>query len=349
MYFSYSQAQLTVRLGLTLLLFGCAAPGGFGAGSKLRRALGEAPPALTLASLTTPADNPGAGRRELHALSRQSAPAARLRTAFLLGESHRGEDGIRVLNAVLHGDKQHGPTVVSMARYLRSELLEARGESDRAAYDRSIALDLAQDPDLRQRLYNREAARHAQRHVPAAPVAQSTIEVRPRAMWQAKPPRPMKPMGSISRLTVHHSGVTARSPSLAATRTAIQAIQRHHQQQQGWADIGYHYVVDSLGRVWSGRDAAWQGAHAGGEANRGNLGICLLGNFAERSQRPSAAQIDALEHLIAGLLGKHGLTMDSVATHGELRHTDCPGASLQLEVDRIRGFGGRLAQSPRQD
>ena len=55
----------------------------------------------------------------------------------------------------------------------------------------------------------------------------------------------------------------------------------------GWADVGYHYLVDKDGTIYEGRNIAIRGAHTQGH-NTGSAGVCLLGDFryrvAERSR-----------------------------------------------------------------
>ena len=45
----------------------------------------------------------------------------------------------------------------------------------------------------------------------------------------------------------------------------------------GWADVGYHYLVQKDGKIVLGRPIAAQGAHARG-ANRTSVGICVIGD-----------------------------------------------------------------------
>jgi hypothetical protein len=54
-------------------------------------------------------------------------------------------------------------------------------------------------------------------------------------------------------------------------------------------DIGYHYIVDRSGAIWQGRRIRYQGAHARGSANNGNIGIVLLGISRTSSPRRRSA------------------------------------------------------------
>lgn len=168
------------------------------------------------------------------------------------------------------------------------------------------------------------------------------LTVLPRARWQARAITPdHDPMGQPFRITVHHSATPFSASDIAATASHIRSIQRTHQGERGWADIAYHYLIDRAGRVWEGRSVVHQGAHAGNsELNRGNIGVCLLGDFGRRS--PDAAQQKALFDLLDHLRQRYGISDRSIATHRELREdsehgtTACPGPAIAALVEGYR-------------
>ena len=143
-------------------------------------------------------------------------------------------------------------------------------------------------------------------------------------------------MGKSTRITIHHTADPFYSRSRHETAAEIQRIQRFHQQERRWADIGYHYVVDRAGRIWQGRDARYQGAHAGGVANQGNIGIVVLGNYLEQGM--TAVQRRRLTDLVERLAAYLHIRPSQVYTHGEIAHgkTDCPGPALTRCVYQIR-------------
>lgn len=69
--------------------------------------------------------------------------------------------------------------------------------------------------------------------------------------------------------------------------------------------IGYHYVIDLSGEVWSGRGLNEIGAHAA-EFNARSVGICLVGGI-EREAKYTAAQWKSLSHVVAMLLSDYGI------------------------------------------
>lgn len=69
--------------------------------------------------------------------------------------------------------------------------------------------------------------------------------------------------------------------------------------------IGYHYVIDLTGEVWSGRHLNEVGAHAA-QFNANSVGICLVGG-AEREARYTQAQWKSLQQVVAYMLSTFGL------------------------------------------
>lgn len=133
------------------------------------------------------------------------------------------------------------------------------------------------------------------------------------------------PMGTITRITVHHTDEHAGMRG-RPDREVVRSIQRYHQDHQGWADIGYHYLVGTDGRIYEGRPASVQGAHAGGANNKGNLGISVIGNFS--TALPARRQLEALAAFLDDR--RRVLRIPSSALHGhrDLCPTECPGGAL---------------------
>lgn len=159
-----------------------------------------------------------------------------------------------------------------------------------------------------------------------------------RRSWALLPQRisRLHPMGRIWRLTVHHEG--APLPNLNTSPRAVarnlRQIMKVHMEQNRAGDIGYHFIIDRAGRVWQGRPLDFRGAHAGGKANVGNLGVMLLGNFD--IQEPSLRQKATLQAFLEKLMAEKGLSGRRILTHREIKATRCPGKNLQRFVDAIR-------------
>ncbi len=150
--------------------------------------------------------------------------------------------------------------------------------------------------------------------------------------WRTTPPdaRNMEPMLRISRLTLHHSALYFRDTRLDTSRAQVQQIQSAHMTDRGYGDIGYHFVIDPAGRVFEGRSLAYQGAHASGENNLENIGICLLGNFVRgrQGQDPSEAQLGSLKQVIDALRKTYSISVGNCFSHSDFKQTECPGDAV---------------------
>lgn len=119
-------------------------------------------------------------------------------------------------------------------------------------------------------------------------------------------------------LIVHHSALPVADGPLE--------IQRLHMQNKGYADIGYHFLINDRGGVSAGRVIQARGAHTGG-FNTGTVGVVLLGNF--ESLQPTDLQLRALQSLGRYLANEYTLT--HLAGHRDFQPgvTVCPGANLE--------------------
>jgi hypothetical protein len=154
----------------------------------------------------------------------------------------------------------------------------------------------------------------------------------PRSSWQpelAVRRSDVEPMEKPYRITLHHSAhddvVASRSTEAAAD--LIRRIQRYHIEHNGWGDIGYHFIIDGSGQIWEGRSLAYQGAHAGGESNRGNIGIAVIGDF--ENGRPDRAQVASLTWLVQHLRSTYGIAQSRIYGHWHFKATECPGRSMR--------------------
>lgn len=102
-------------------------------------------------------------------------------------------------------------------------------------------------------------------------------------------------------------------------------IQTKH-MHRGFADIGYHFVIDADGRIFEGRKITIRGAHTHGY-NTGTIGVVLLGNFEE--SQPTAAQYASMKVLLRYLTAQYQIT--HVAGHRDFPPgaTLCPGKNLE--------------------
>lgn len=132
-------------------------------------------------------------------------------------------------------------------------------------------------------------------------------------------------------IVIHHAGF----PGIDKDSSA-EEIHKFHQVVNGWAGIGYHYVIRKNGRIEQGRRLNAVGAHAY-QHNQNSVGICVAGNFD--IGKPNAAQMDSLKLLTAWLCQRNKLNplgKGVIVGHRDLNDTNCPGDNLYSRLDDVR-------------
>jgi hypothetical protein len=121
-------------------------------------------------------------------------------------------------------------------------------------------------------------------------------------------------------IVIHHTGCNDIDAS-------AQEIHNWH-LNNGWAGIGYHYVIRKNGNIERGRPEWAIGSHAYGE-NSHTIGIHLSGDFEQAN--PTSQQIEECAMLIADICERYSIPINrnTIVGHGELMATSCPGANLQ--------------------
>jgi hypothetical protein len=129
---------------------------------------------------------------------------------------------------------------------------------------------------------------------------------------------------NVSHLIVHHSDGSNTSSDWGAT---VRAIYDFHVNTNGWADIGYNWLIAPDGTLFEGRRANnqdVQGAHFCGY-NQTTMGICMLGSYTNVNITNTAK--NTLVRTLAWKCCDKGLVPTATALH----------ASSNLNLRRISG------------
>lgn len=224
------------------------------------------------------------------------------------------------------------------------DIEDASGEHLHRRRERAKGLYSTVSTDLKATDQEKQHAAHGLRRadssgVPRSQASAQLTYVLPRSAWRARPARPhdMTPAtGPWKYITVHHSALSA-TDGTAQDQAArdVRTVQNGHMgASRAYGDVGYHFLIDAGGRVWQGRELRWQGAHAGGSNNEGNIGICLLGDFDKI--RPTGAALSKLDRLVSDLHRVTGVPLGRVRGHKDWKSTNCPGKHLEGHVSRLR-------------
>ncbi len=136
----------------------------------------------------------------------------------------------------------------------------------------------------------------------------------------------------LTTLVVHHSALDYDY--------GPRDIQVLHMVLKGWADIGYHFVIDGFGQLYEGRSLSIRGTHTGG-ANTGTVGVCLLGHYDLST--PLREQMKILSLLALTLMNDYSVRY--LAGHRDFQPgvTECPGNNLEAFIDDLaRALGMKL-------
>ena len=170
--------------------------------------------------------------------------------------------------------------------------------------------------------------------VATEPVATDTSWYKPRSSWASSSidVSNIEPMQPIYRLTIHHSGDA--EDAIGDAPKHLRDFERVH-QAKGWACIGYHFVIARDGTVYEARPIKYQGAHATGDNNIGNIGVCLMGNFDSRPI-PTAQRL-ALQATVDRLRKQYNIKRSDVYGHRDFKTTDCPGPVVMKWIAAYKG------------
>lgn len=129
--------------------------------------------------------------------------------------------------------------------------------------------------------------------------------------------------GSTKRLILHHAEASSCDAS---------TIHKWH-KANGWAGIGYHFVVRKNGTIERGRPEWALGAHASG-SNSDSIGICFEGSYMKETM--PEAQKKSGKELVALLKNKYGSS--KVQRHCDVCATSCPGTNFPFsEIAESKG------------
>lgn len=126
-----------------------------------------------------------------------------------------------------------------------------------------------------------------------------------------------KPKRKVNRVFIHCSASDADNMSYYGPNLA-KTIHRWH-RQRGWSGIGYHYVIDKMGNIVTGRDIEKTPA-AQARHNRGTIAICLHGLHIDRFK---PKQLSALYELCSKINDEYNRNI-TFHGHREVSPKTCP-------------------------
>ncbi len=195
------------------------------------------------------------------------------------------------------------------------------------------------------------------------------VEIRSRTDWGC-PDGETSSHGTPLYTTVTHAVLhhTAGENSVPDWDAEMRSIWHLHVFTNGWADIGYNFLIDPNGVVYEGRAGGDGVVGAHFSCRNGNtVGIALLGTYS--TVKPTDAAIASLKALLAEICAKDGIDPTAVALHAStgamlptiLAHrdgnslypevtctvTECPGDAFYAMIPGIREDVLSIDEQPR--
>ena len=85
-------------------------------------------------------------------------------------------------------------------------------------------------------------------------------------------------MRKITEIFIHCSATKPQWMITSSAEQKTEEIRRWHVEENGWRDIGYHFIIDRNGDIVKGRPIEQAGAHARNH-NANSISSCLIGGW----------------------------------------------------------------------
>lgn len=136
-------------------------------------------------------------------------------------------------------------------------------------------------------------------------------------------------MRNINKIIVHCSATPE------GRDVKVETIKKWHVEDNGWSDIGYHWVIELDGSIRKGRHEAQAGAHAKGH-NSGSVGVCYIGG-CDSDMNPKDTRTDkqkeSLHCLLIDLLGRYPDA--EIIGHRDVSSKACPSFDAKAEYSGL--------------
>jgi N-acetylmuramoyl-L-alanine amidase len=157
------------------------------------------------------------------------------------------------------------------------------------------------------------------------------VNVIARDSWGAKPNKTkFSKLGEVKGLVVHWSAYPIAVGNQAEI-DQVKKIQALHQNDRGWNDIAYNFLVGDTGQIYEGRGwgnrSAAQGGNSREEINFNNkhyVAVCWLGGI-NPTDKPSAKAIESVKWIYEQVGGE-------LRPHSSFKQTSCPGDSWRQHI-----------------
>ena len=115
----------------------------------------------------------------------------------------------------------------------------------------------------------------------------------------------------------------------------VDDIRRWH-KEQGWSDIGYHYVIYRDGSIHEGRDVRYSGAHCTGH-NANSIGVVYIGGVSKDGKTAKDTRTKAQKRALLQVMRTLRAAYPSarIFGHRDFAKKDCPSFDAREEYKSV--------------
>jgi N-acetylmuramoyl-L-alanine amidase len=145
--------------------------------------------------------------------------------------------------------------------------------------------------------------------------------------WGANPPKKGYSKNiDIKGLAVHYTAMAAPNTEDEEFKQ-LRNIQKFHQVDRGWNDIGYSFLVGNSGNLYIGRGKGARPASQGtNDGNKHYYSVCWLGAAEDT---PSEAALNTIKELWQEIGGE-------IKPHSDFKATACCGDYLRNWIKEVK-------------
>ena len=155
------------------------------------------------------------------------------------------------------------------------------------------------------------------------------IDIIPASAWNSTPQSLAGREHTPQFITIHHAGVIWAADSVPETK--LKNLQSWGQRDKDWPDVPYHFMISPDGRVFEGRDTAYEPETNTNYDTMGHINIQLWGNFNE--QRVTEAQLRSAVLTAAKVAQDLEIETSTIGGHlDRTNDTSCPGEDLHRYI-----------------
>ena len=115
----------------------------------------------------------------------------------------------------------------------------------------------------------------------------------------------------------------------------VDDIRRWH-KEQGWSDIGYHYVIYRDGSIHEGRDVKYSGAHCTGH-NTNSIGVVYVGGVSKDGKTAKDTRTKAQKRALLQVMRTLRAAYPSARIYGhrDFAKKECPSFDAKEEYKSV--------------